>query len=468
MDEYGEGSDDNNSFYSESDFSLEESTMKNIQNEETKDTKSEYMPRQTKFRNTKRLSFNSGQLKVVKKLTSESFYKNEKKSNLVETEEADKKKNLCEKHNKELDMVCEESSCMTPVCSSCILFGDHKNHQYVQLDAFYENIHTIKENLIGMKNEIQKSKKNFQISHLDSKIFQRMSEYENELKSEIKSNSVKYIQSIKRREENALTDLKYFFENLKIKLEKYSKDSIQYMCNNNVWENNLFSIIYNKEDSPENVKYAFDFQEKVNQMNIFRNGQNLLDKLTQIQNSFKSKIRDCLNSVSIKFNSLPKHLFEINKNEISFENEFKNKMMENNIAPETPTNDVKNFNFHLFKKSSNEIPEIDICASNLMSGLNLITENTIDHDFDLEKPSHLPNLISKSNTLKEIDRNVNYIDAKKNNEHMKWNKNTFSNTGIPIDDEFQKNNMFRCKSNTKFRKSIEPIQFNESKLYFLH
>ena len=111
--------------------------MKNIQRDigENKDTKSECMPRESKFKNSKRLSYNSGQLKLIKNLTSESFYKPDKKCNFKEVEKFDVQNEtlLCEEHQKELDMVCEESCCMTPVCSSCILFGKHNKDLFVSI-----------------------------------------------------------------------------------------------------------------------------------------------------------------------------------------------------------------------------------------------------------------------------------------------------------------------------------------------
>ena len=208
------------------------------------------------------------------------------------------------------------------------------------------------------------------------------------------------------------------------------------------------------------INYAADIENHVQ----MRQNHNL----NLIQTSFKKKIKECLNSVSIKFNSISSNLFDVTKKEISFKNELKKnlKILENSsseekFGPETPINESRNINFPVFENEFNGKQEDNLFNSNLMSGLNLLTEKVINHESDFNDNNDISTLISKTNTLQEMD-NMNYIDVSCSN-NTNWNKNSYSNNGIPLDDEFNKTNVFRCKSNQKFRKSIEHLHFKESK-----
>ena len=105
----------------------------------------------------------------------------------------------CIEHHKELDMVCEHPECMMSICSSCILFGKHKNHQYSQIENFFENIESMKENLKGVQLEVQKQKKSTIISHDSENLLKRIKNNRKKIEQNINNYCDKLIERISKK-----------------------------------------------------------------------------------------------------------------------------------------------------------------------------------------------------------------------------------------------------------------------------
>ena len=67
--------------------------------------------------------------------------------------------NICDEHNKELDMICMHDQCQSPVCSKCLLAGNHKNHPYKERSDFFANLETTKRQIMTVEENIKKTER---------------------------------------------------------------------------------------------------------------------------------------------------------------------------------------------------------------------------------------------------------------------------------------------------------------------
>lgn len=471
-----------------SDTSLEECTNKNISKENNNDTKSEYIKRESKYQNKKRLSYNSNQMKILKNITSDSFFKkpnqknkkkdqksyyrskNAKQSSFSSDERP--QENLCQYHNKVLDMVCEQDSCMMPVCSSCILFGEHKNHQYTQLEIFLENLESVKKNIKGVAREIQKSRNQIEQSHQKQKILPKVEEIQSKLEASVQKNCERSVQEIMRKKEDALTEIKYFFQSMKTKLEKYSSESLEFIKCNEAWEKSFEEVFQELNDSPNSVEEGFRFLESINEKKIFMKGQNILDNFSEMQLLLNNKMKECLGSFTIQFSHPDLQFFDIKKREISFKNDLRKKMKIcsdsiNDLDEVREVSEHKDHQMHLMQANSNCESDrecymdenLDVLNSNLMSGLNLLTEKVLNHASEFNEEETI--MHTEPRPFTERTMNISYPleqhgQTDRQIEDALWRQNTYSTTMVPDENHFVKGKpkkLYKCNSNKKFMKS---------------
>jgi hypothetical protein len=75
-----------------------------------------------------------------------------------------RKKTICRRHSKPLDIVCLDHRCR--ICSNCALFGEHKNHEIINEDEIYTEIFQNAEQLFESYQRL-----NRQICEFENKVF---------------------------------------------------------------------------------------------------------------------------------------------------------------------------------------------------------------------------------------------------------------------------------------------------------
>lgn len=266
----------------------------------------------------KRFSYNDEQIKNIIHKRNSSFYTNQSKNcDVFEQNFVNKK--ICAVHSKELDMICQETSCLKAVCSSCILFGDHKNHKYCQIDKFFSKIKQISSNVNQIKQKIDDSKSNFNFLNSSQKIFEKLKIIEERLSQDINNNFDQIIQKIQKQKKDKLNELNFYFKDLKINLEKYSQDYSNKIMNCNSSTENLFSLCFKEESIPENVIPAFEFKKKVEDFKIFANGKKILDSIKKSESILINTMNECLNSIQLKWSHVNDKYLEFKINKINFE-----------------------------------------------------------------------------------------------------------------------------------------------------
>jgi hypothetical protein len=68
-------------------------------------------------------------------------------------EDKDKENDMCLLHGKEADLMCIDHSIR--ICSSCALFGEHKQHRIKTIDNVIEECTQVAEHTVAIMAEIQ-------------------------------------------------------------------------------------------------------------------------------------------------------------------------------------------------------------------------------------------------------------------------------------------------------------------------
>ena len=171
--------------------------------------------------------FNSNKLKLI-----ESIKKiNDKEQNINQ---------ICNIHpNKNLEIICLDDKCK--ICTNCALFGEHKNHNIINIDDFEKEIEIKSELLINLFDTIEKKFKDtnlnieneFKYDNLlkiindkINSISNLISVFNKRIINKIKNEEEKYKEEIKNKF-TYLTEKISFFKsipnNLKTKIENWKK-----------------------------------------------------------------------------------------------------------------------------------------------------------------------------------------------------------------------------------------------------
>lgn len=334
------------------------------------------------------------------------------------TRKRDCKQHICEIHHKELDMICEEECCQIAVCSSCILFGGHKNHKYSQRHKFYENIDTVYNNIRNMEIQIKKKRKATESNHESKNVLPQLRENHLRMKNVVESYFKKSMKLLMRRKKETLHQMENYYEEVGKKMMKYSDESRDLCKWTDKWadQSNMISKCLDK--APRKIENCFVFLGKIRKNQIFLKGQNILDNLNQLQSMLDNKLAECLKGFDIKAldkKNIKNHIptWQCVKKEISFKNDLSQKLkmwgqskdsldldLPHNVALEIPE----------FIGSSGLFGDsFDPSSTNLMSGLNLLNEKVKKNQFDFSQ-NDSP-LISKPLTQRETNvynsRNLN-------------------------------------------------------------
>ena len=171
--------------------------------------------------------FNSNKLKLIESI---------KKIN----DKEQKINQICNIHpNKNLEIICLDDKCK--ICTNCALFGEHKNHNIINIDDFEKEIEIKSELLINLFDTIEKKFKDtnlnieneFKYDNLlkiindkINSISNLISVFNKRIINKIKNEEEKYKEEIKNKF-NFLTEKILFFKsipnNLKTKIENWKK-----------------------------------------------------------------------------------------------------------------------------------------------------------------------------------------------------------------------------------------------------
>lgn len=299
------------------------------------------------------------------------------------------KQGRCLEHFKELDMVCEEAGCRVAVCSSCILFGQHKNHQYTQVENFLENVASVRANLEGVRAEVRRSKKALARAHEAPALVARVSEKRRSLEAALDAHCDKIVRRVHKKREEVASELKYHFKGLKARLGKFCEEGKDLLTSNRDWEDLLAELLRGLEGDPRSVESSFRFLGQVNEKKMFFFGQRLLDTFGEMQRVLAQKVRECVDSFSVGLGEAEGPFFSVSKREVDFESDLREKFRTLGGA------EAQNLNIHEMNVRSGPLDEecflednLDPLSTNLMSSLNLLNEKVKNHKFDFSNREH--------------------------------------------------------------------------------
>lgn len=187
---------------------------------------------------------------------------------------------VCTKHSRTLDIFCNK--CKEEICADCVLFGEHKSHDYDQL------------NLVRSRNEAKLKKYLHQFISLKEKIDQK--------------NIVKHLNEVK---ESKSTLINKSFDELINQVESARREAFKYLANIfDSYEASIDNVIFRTEELIAGVRRAQEENdhtfalkkeqslnkeihqiEKFTSNDIFK-GKESMDKKVNIH--FDSRIRDNL------------------------------------------------------------------------------------------------------------------------------------------------------------------------------
>ena len=206
----------------------------------------------------------------------------------VEEEEIIEKKEeyFCNDHNKKSELVCMTDKKL--ICTDCVLFGIHKNHEYVKMEEFKRDIRT-KASTLDNKNETLKYKSLLlnneqQMNSLNEKVFMK----KNKLIGTIKENMDTLVEEVRMKE-------KELEEKLENKFNKF-EHAISVIVNSSRKlkdkQQNIERVLQKIKSQIQEDDYDFNFllNSIYSDTNVFVSLKELLDDTSQLENNASEMI----------------------------------------------------------------------------------------------------------------------------------------------------------------------------------
>ena len=289
----------------------------------------------------------------------------------------------CAIHSKELDMICLESSCQTPVCSKCILVGDHKNHKYVEKEKFFNNLEQDKNKMLGFKNRIESAEQHLKMNNDRIVIFQQIKSQRTQIEEEIQIHCQKLTKEINNKKDEALREVKIHFEQLGEKLQNYVSETVHVVKYNKLWKKKLEDALRLVNQSESDIESGFLFKEESQVLKIQKNGESIIANISELQGLINNKIGESLGSFTLKCDKLKNNFLVISKQEVSFKQDLRERMQifigetakkpkESNTMKfdDNFAQTVEQYNKGYSRDTDLLADDFDPMASNLMLGLN--------------------------------------------------------------------------------------------------
>lgn len=300
--------------------------------------------------------------------------------------------NSCMIHHKILDLVCLEKTCEVPICSSCILFGQHKNHKYIELEKFFKNVDNEKSKLSKIKSEVKSNEEKFLIKNSKDKIEKKIIERKKKIEKEIEFNCQKAIRQIENKKLDLQKELNIYYQQLYDKLNLFASQCKDCPESNNEWIDQVNDCI-NQRTGPFALEASFDFMKKLDELRLYDQGKQIINAFSSVQDLLDTRVEQGIKSFNLQLKSFDDSFIEINKIDFHIEKDIKERFiqlknthkMHNNmnrrrskldligVDMNVPTSfigspSMAQINDFSSPKVLNE--EFDPTGSNLMDGLN--------------------------------------------------------------------------------------------------
>ena len=284
-----------------------------------------------KGHNTSKNSKNSKHSKRIKDDSNNSGDLKSKTGNILINEdfsEHSEDESICAIHHKDLDMICQEEGCETPICSSCILFGEHKNHHYIEKEKFFKNVEMRRKGLVRLCTDIEsaelKLNKTQKVEHIYSKIRDKRQKMEKELEF----NCTKAIRQIENRKIELEKNIKVFFEGMEEKMHVYLKQTLDCIDLNQNWKRQSKELLRHLTEDSEEIENCFDFLKKLENLGLSEKGRITLDAIAHVEELIKGKVEESIRSFDFRIKAFDESFIQVMKQDVIFKKDLQQVMQQ--------------------------------------------------------------------------------------------------------------------------------------------
>ena len=290
---------------------------------------------------------------------------------------------VCAIHRKELDMVCLEPGCETPVCSKCILVGDHKNHKYVEKEIFFKSLDQDKKKVLALQGEIENSEQLLVKKNSNQFILEKVEEQKEHFNRELESHCEKILRAVHTRKTEVEREIKIYFEQLGEKLGNYVTDTVDVTQANREWKKQLNDALRQMNENECDIESGFNFRKMDKRLKFEENSKRLIANIGELQSLIDKKLAESLGSFNLQLRDVDDKIIEISKTEVSFKQDLRERMqIVFNNEPEKPppkepvntsnnnfANMVEEYQENLGRDTDLMNDDLDAAALNLVSDL---------------------------------------------------------------------------------------------------
>lgn len=225
---------------------------------------------------------------------------------------------ICAIHHKDLDMICQEEGCETPICSSCILFGEHKNHHYIEKDKFFKNVEGRRKGLVRLCTEIESAELKLNKTHEIEDIYQKIRDKRHKMEKELQFNCTKAIRQIENRKIELEKNIKVYFEGLEEKMHDYLKQTLDCIDLNQNWKRQSKEMLRHLTEDSEEIENCFDFLKKIGNLNLSEKGRTTLDAMAHVEELIKGKVEESVRSFDFRIKTFDEGFIQVMKQDVVF------------------------------------------------------------------------------------------------------------------------------------------------------
>lgn len=375
---------------------------------------------------------------------------------------------ICAIHHKDLDMICQEPECETPICSSCILFGEHKNHQYIEKDKFFKHVEAKRKGLVRILNEIESAEIKLNKTNQMEEVFEKIREKRQKMEKELEFNCSKAIRQIENRKIELEKTTKVYFEGLEEKMQDYLKQTLECIDLNQNWKRQCNELLRHLTEESEDIENCFEFVKKMETTGLADVGRRTLDAVAHIEEIIGAKVEESVRSFDFRIKTFDESFIQVLKQDVSFEKNLQAKMKEvlnGNKAQNFGMSRHEDFYNNTFEVEGvpNEVPgdteyrvsdlmsdNFNPEGSNLMLGLNNQDSQFMHSQEPFEDQGGLQVNQNNSQFMKSGGVYRNYVSNQNNNfpaRHVDFTNKTPMNTSGYGKKQFQ--NMQKSQYNQR-------------------
>lgn len=271
-----------------------------------------------KYRKTGNNSKHSRRVKEESKISEEAKGKSGEMLMEGAFSENFEDESICAIHHKDLDMICQEPDCETPICSSCILFGDHKNHCYIEKDKFFKSVELKRKALVRLAGEIESAELKLNKTNQMDEIFLKIRDKRKKMEKELEFNCAKAIRQIENRKIELEKTTKVYFEHLEEKVNDYLKQTPDCIDLNQNWKRQYKELLRHLADESEEIENCFEFLKKMESYNISENGRRSLNAIAALEEIIQNKIDESIRSFDFRIKNFDENYIQVNKQNLDF------------------------------------------------------------------------------------------------------------------------------------------------------